>query len=231
MKKLIQWQLMVAILLTSTLGFSQIISQYVETNSGTTPKGIEIWNNTAGALNFATNNLVIQQGTNGAAPANTHTINTGTLAANAVIVIGTADMEATALGNGAVFSLKAFSFNGNDALVIKYGGTTTDILGVPGSDPAGGSWSGGGVSTANQNIGLNAGISSGSLAGWTDPSLRFSTVSTTPATLPAGLTGFGIAPAGGGGGNAEAPAFSPIAGTYYSAQNVTITSATAGASI
>ena len=32
--------------------FGQIISQYVETNSGSTPKGVEIWNNTGSTLDF-----------------------------------------------------------------------------------------------------------------------------------------------------------------------------------
>ena len=47
---------------------AQIISQYIETSSGSTPKGIEIWNNTLSELNFATNSLVIEKGTNGAIP-------------------------------------------------------------------------------------------------------------------------------------------------------------------
>ena len=34
----------------------QIISQYVETNSGTNPKGIEIYNNTGATLDFSTTN-------------------------------------------------------------------------------------------------------------------------------------------------------------------------------
>ena len=51
-------KLLVFLFLTMTLsGWSQIISQYVETNSGTTPKGIEIWNNTGGTLDFSTNSL------------------------------------------------------------------------------------------------------------------------------------------------------------------------------
>lgn len=188
--------LLMAILVigASQLGWSQIISQYVETNSGTVPKGIEIWNNTASTLDFATNNLVIQQGTNGAALATAVTINTGTLAPNAVLVIGTSDIGTYLTGQGLTtsFTTFAFTFNGDDALAVKYGASTTDIFGTPGSDP-GTSWLGGTVNTANQNIALLSGITTGASA-WTDPSLRFSTVSTTPATLPAGLDGFGVAP-------------------------------------
>lgn len=41
---------------------AQIISQYIETESGTSPKGIEIWNNTASTLDFSIDNLVIEKG-------------------------------------------------------------------------------------------------------------------------------------------------------------------------
>ena len=42
--------------------FGQIISQYIETNSGSTPKGIEIWNNTGSTLDFSSNNLLLKRG-------------------------------------------------------------------------------------------------------------------------------------------------------------------------
>jgi hypothetical protein len=181
------------LIITSLLSWGQIISQYTETNSGTSPKGIEIWNNTASSFDFSVNNLVIEQGTNGGAPSALHTINSGTLAVGEVIVIGTSDMEATATTNGAAFSLRTFQFNGDDALVVKYGGVTTDIFGEPGNDP-GSSWSGSGVSTANQNIQLKTGITTGASTAWTDPSTRFETVDVGTV-----LTGFGIPPASPGG--------------------------------
>jgi len=74
--------LILAGLIISIQTDAQIISQYVETNSGTTPKGIEIWNNTGSILDFSTNNLVIEKGVNGAAPSPNITISTGTLARN-----------------------------------------------------------------------------------------------------------------------------------------------------
>ncbi|MBT0607923.1 T9SS type A sorting domain-containing protein [Aequorivita echinoideorum] len=174
----------------------QIISQYVETDSGTTPKGIEIWNNTSSSINFATNNLQIFQGTNGAAlSAQSGTlINTGILEPNEVLVIGTTDIG-TYLTNQGLTAVRfidfGFSFNGNDALQVRLGSTATDTFGTPGSNP-GSSWAGSGVSTANQNIQLNQGITSGS-TGFTDPSVRFNTVSSTPSSS-GGLAGFGIAP-------------------------------------
>jgi hypothetical protein len=166
----------------------QIISQYIETTSGATPKGIEIWNNTAETLDFSVNNLVIEKGANGSSPSVYYTLSSGTLAARAVIVIGTSDLQTTTESNGATFYLKAFDFNGDDALVVKSGATTTDVFGEPGSDP-GTSWNGDGVSTANNNISLKDGITTGDTDGWTDPSIRFET--TANGTTD---TGFGIAP-------------------------------------
>lgn len=167
---------------------AQVISQYIETSSGTTPKGIEIWNNTPTELSFATHSLVIEKGTNGAVPSADFTLSTGTLASGKVMVIGSSDMQVTTETNGSAFYLKAFTFNGDDALVVKYGGVITDVFGLPGTDP-GVEWSGNGVSTANQNIALKEGITTGDTDGWSDPSGRFTTISTDNT-----LTGFGIAP-------------------------------------
>ena len=167
---------------------AQIISQYIETSSGSTPKGIEIWNNTLSELNFATNSLVIEKGTNGAIPSLDFSLSSGTLAPGNVIVIGTSDLQTVVETVGAQFFLKAFTFNGDDALVVKYGGVITDVFGVPGSDP-GTAWSGSGVSTANQNIVLKQGIETGAVMGWSDPSLRFEVATTDNS--PAGM---GVAP-------------------------------------
>ncbi|MCF6212547.1 MAG: T9SS type A sorting domain-containing protein [Flavobacteriaceae bacterium] len=173
-------------------GNSQIISQYIDTDSGTTPKGIEIWNNTNATLDFSTNNLVIKKGVNGAAPATDFTLNTGTLVAKAVIVIGKVELQATTEANGAVFYLKNFTFNGDDALEVWYGVSKTDVFGMPGVDP-GTAWTGNGVSTADQNIKLKIGITTGNTSGFTDPSTRFKIESLTPsATL--GDVDFGIIP-------------------------------------
>jgi hypothetical protein len=181
--------LFIALFVSTSIGWGQIISQYVETESGSVPKGIEIWNNTAATINFSAGNaLTIEQGTNGAAPTTVVTISSGSLASGAVMVIGT---STGGLTPDHVFN---FTFNGDDALVVKLAGTTTDVFGTPGVDP-GSAWSGSGVSTANQNIQLKDGITTGDTDGWTDPSARFETVSTTPSGV-GGTAGFGTAPAG-----------------------------------
>lgn len=188
--------LLAALLLTAGVAHSQIISQYIETDAGTEPKGIEIWNNTDNELDFSASELVIEKGVNGNDPEPDFTLSEGTVAAGDVIVIGTANLQTTAEDNGAVFYEKSFTFNGNDALVVKYGGTTTDVFGEPGIDP-GSAWEGNGVSTQNQNIALLSGITTGDTDGWADPSSRFETISETPSG-DNGDEGFGIAPESGG---------------------------------
>lgn len=181
----------------------QIISQYIDTDGGTSPKGIEIWNNTASTLDFSINNLVVEKGTNGNAPSADATITAGTLTPNAVIVIGTSGIGSYLINEGlavVTYLSEPFTFNGDDALVVKYGGIITDVFGVAEVDP-GSSWDGNGVSTKDQNIRLidetdtaGGGLNTGNTEGWSDPSTRFVTVNTTPSSLPEGLAGFGIAP-------------------------------------
>jgi hypothetical protein len=189
--------LLFGLLLYSGVGWGQIISQYIETSSGTTPKGIEIWNNTGSTIDFSTTNLSIWKGTNGGATSEDVTINTGTLADGSVIVIGTeADISGSGTGfkdyvegNGATFYTYSFSFNGDDALEVYLDGVKTDVFGDPNTGDPGPGWSGNGVQTYNQNIQLLTGITTGDTDGWTDPSTRFETVSTDNS-----LTGFGVAP-------------------------------------
>jgi hypothetical protein len=176
-----------------------LISQYVETNSGTTPKGIELWNSGLTTIDFSVTNLDVLKGTNGGAPSSDFTLNVGTLLSGEVLVIGTADigtyLDAT-FGSGIVqYYLEGFTFNGDDSLVIQLDGATVDVFGTPLTDP-GSAWSGSGVSTANQNIQLiesPSPITTGTLTGFTDPSTRFTTVSTDPSGA-GGLVGFGVVP-------------------------------------
>lgn len=171
-----------------------LISQYIETTSGTTPKGIEIYNYSSLPIVFSnSNNLQISQGTNGGACTLLPGLNiiSGTLDAGEVWVIGTSDLIAYALTNAVNLSGTldyGFQFNGNDALTLSLGGVVIDVFGTCGSDP-GFNWSGNGVSTQDQNIQIKSSISTGTNTSWTDPSLRFETVSTTNQ-----MTGFGIAP-------------------------------------
>ncbi|RMF00624.1 MAG: lamin tail domain-containing protein, partial [Bacteroidetes bacterium] len=170
-----------------SLAFSQtiIISQYTETNSGSSPKGIELWNPTTTDIDFSVTQLDIEQGTNGGTPSNVFSLNTGTLAAGEVLVVGTSDMDVSANCECCSYAEEPFQFNGDDALIIKLNGVITDVFGSPGSDP-GSSWSGGGIETRNDNIQLQSGITTGDTDGWTDPSERFEFVA-----VGSDLTGFG----------------------------------------
>ena len=161
-----------------------IISQYTETDSGTVPKGIEIWNPTASDITFdsSSNLLDVKVGANGATPSSVATVNSGTLVAGDVWVIGTSGMSPD--------TEEPFTFNGDDSIVLELGGVVQDVFGTPGTDP-GSSWTNNGVSTANQNIQLKVGITNGETTGWTDPSVRFEYVSAGST-----LTGFGVPPGG-----------------------------------
>ncbi|RRO25306.1 choice-of-anchor I family protein [Flavobacteriaceae bacterium 14752] len=182
------------LLLISSWASAQIISQYVETESGTSPKGLEILNNTPAAIDFSVDNLIIEKGTNGAAPSPDFTIDSGVLQPGEVLVVGTIDMQPAATANSVLFFEKNFTFNGDDALVLKLGTTITDVFGNPNNDP-GNAWEANGVSTRNSNIALLSSITSGGLVGFTDPSTRFETINTTPSDIVnGGLDGFGIAP-------------------------------------
>ncbi len=175
-----------------------VFSQYAETNSGTTPKGVELWNHSTSTVDFSVTGLNILKGTNGAAPSSDFTLTSGTMSAGEVIVIGTSDIGNylnTTFGVGVIqFFTEGFTFNGDDALVLQLGGSTLDTFGIAGTDP-GSEWSANGVSTKNQNIALIEGgtITGTGLVGFSDPSTRFSTISTNPSGS-GGLSGFGVAP-------------------------------------
>ena len=161
-----------------------VISQYTETDSGSIPKGIEIWNISGAGITFdaADNLLDVKVGSAGGAPASVVTANSGTLAAGAVWVIGTTNMNPDLA--------ETFLLNGDDAVVLEFGCVIQDVIGTVGVDP-GTSWTNAGVSTANQNIQLKAGIATGDLDGWSDPSERFEYVAAGSV-----LTGFGVPPGG-----------------------------------
>ncbi len=196
MKPLVFLFTIVLMLVFSSTHAQVFISQYVETNSGTTPKGIEIFNATTTDIVFsASNNLQVYQGTNGgvcsALPGTN--VTSGTLKSGEVWVIGTSDLTAYAVANGTNLSGTTdfgFAFNGDDALELRLGGVIVDVFGTCEVDP-GTAWTGGGVSTANNNLQIKSGICSGTTTYWSDPSLRFDQIS-----VGTDMTGFGTAPVG-----------------------------------
>ncbi len=184
-------------LLAFDFGFGQseiMISQYIETSFGSTPKGIEIHNISGSDIVFsATNNLQVYQGTNGGTCVplvGTNTI-TGTLRANEVWVIGTPNLTSFASLNGVNLSGTTnfgMAFNGDDSLQLYLGGTLQDTFGTCASDP-GSDWNGGGVSTQNFNLQIQHGLCTSNTAGWTDPSTRFDQIA-----IGTDMIGFGNSP-------------------------------------
>jgi hypothetical protein len=183
-----------------------LISQYIESDSGTAPRGIEIFNPSSGTYNFANNNLYINvcTGANIANYANAVIINSGTLAGGDVLVIGSSSIGEYLNKNGlshVTFIQHDFDFDGDDTIILSdaatNGGTILDMFGEL-TDP-GDEWSGGGVSTRNCNLGIkdydndNQFFTSGNNSGWSNPSSRFVQNNSNPSGRR-GLKGCGRPP-------------------------------------
>jgi MYXO-CTERM domain-containing protein len=184
----------------SALSGSIIFSQYVETDSGTTPKAVELWNVSGATIDFSDDNLTIERYANANTTSSTEfTLSSGTLADGDVIVIGGSDSVSFLDGvNGLVLDTNlfedSFSFNGNDALEAILGGTTTDLFGNIGGSAT---FEDSGVSAEAQNIQLKQGISSGLTSGFADDEIddRWETVATgVTAANATTMQGFGVAP-------------------------------------
>lgn len=183
-----------------------IISQYIESDSGTAPRGIEIFNPSEGTFNFANNNIYINvcTGANILNYSNEVTINSGTLAGGDVLVIGSSEIGDYLTENGmshVTFIQHDFDFDGDDTIIISNsatsGGTILDMFGEL-TDP-GDEWSGGGITTRNCNLELkdydndDQFFTSGNNSGWSNPSSRFYGRNTNPSGRR-GLKGCGRAP-------------------------------------
>jgi len=169
-----------------------IISQYIETSVGSSPKGIEIANVSGNDIFLSpANRIQIFIGSNGTSCTSIVNVSTGVLLANEVWVIGTSDLENYALANGTGISGAtdySFTFNGDDAIQVRLGGVIQDTFGMCGNDPMG-SWFGGGVDTEGFNLQILDGICDGEPGGWIDPSIRFQSIASGQD-----LIGFGNPP-------------------------------------
>ena len=194
-------------------GGAVIISQYLEPVSSSSARAIEILNQSGAELDFSVTPLVIRRFTNGdSLGVNEAQVTQGALPAGQVLVIGDGPAGEALLSNqliqgqasvtptsaptgtpffDAVGKLKfwkdTFTYNGNDALEVLMNFTRMDVFGTIGQDP-GTAWTGGSVRTMNQNLSLKSTVGTGT-HGFTDPSTRFFTVSTSDAT-----TGLGVPP-------------------------------------
>jgi len=169
-----------------------MFSQYTETNTGTTPKGIEIWNFSESDINLAATPITIWYAANANTTlGNSVVINSGTFKKGQVIVVGRIEIGNYLSSSGLCnvrFIEKGYSFNGNDYLQLELDGIIQDVIGVLGSDQ---DWEANGVSTKNQNIALKPGIKGGYLSPPSayNPSEHFKTIS-----MGNSLSGFGLPP-------------------------------------
>jgi len=194
-----------------------LISQYTETPSGSSPKAIEVMNVSSREINFAAEPLRVLSYASGATAGALEVLaELGRLLPGGVVVIGDAATAAHLVAQGllvttsaavgraetgtvftdtgepdgrAVYIKRGFNFNGDDALEVRLNARRCDVFGMIGQDP-GVAWSGGGVSTTNQNL-SRRGAAVAPSAGWVHPGLVFETAGTT---LAAALAGFGVAP-------------------------------------
>lgn len=126
-------------------------SEYIEGSSNN--KALEIFNGTGASINLATGNYVVQMYFNGSTTSTLAFNLTGTVADNDVYVLAHSSADATILaladqtGGGGWF-------NGDDAIVLRQGGTTgtiIDVIGQIGFDP-GTEWGTGVTSTADNTL-------------------------------------------------------------------------------
>ncbi|HSK79401.1 MAG TPA: IPTL-CTERM sorting domain-containing protein [Thermoanaerobaculia bacterium] len=136
------------------------ISEYIEGSSNN--KAIEIYNGTSAAINLGTGNYVLQQYFNGSASSGLNITLTGTVAAGDVYVVAQASANATILAQADQTNGSGF-FNGDDAIVLRKGGTggtIVDAIGQVGLDP-GAEWGTGLTSTADNTLRRKAAVCQG----------------------------------------------------------------------
>ena len=169
-------KILITLVFMPLFSFGQIISQYVETNTGSHPKLIEIYNNTGATLNFDESSggtwLYVKYRANGGNESNKEIIKTGSLAPGEVMVLGPS--EATYAGaktqiltnNPNVrYIEETWYFNGNDQIRLERGGVTTDYFGRDAN-----SWpTYSGVESKNSNISRKAGVLTGRSSWWPMP--------------------------------------------------------------
>ncbi|MFL6165432.1 MAG: lamin tail domain-containing protein, partial [Ornithinibacter sp.] len=132
-------------------------SEYVEGSSNN--KALEIYNGTGAAVDLAAGGYSIQMFFNGSATAGL-TINlTGTLAPGDVHVVANSGANAVILAQADQTSGAAW-YNGDDAVVLRKGGTTVDVIGQVGFDP-GTEWGSGLTSTADNTLRRKSTVTTG----------------------------------------------------------------------
>jgi hypothetical protein len=124
-------------------------SEYVEGSSFN--KAVEIFNGTGAPVDLAAGGYTLELYSNGSpAPSQTVAL-TGTVADGDVFVAAHAQAAAAVLAQADLTSSAVVNFNGDDAVVLRRGGTAVDVIGQIGADP-GIQWGTGDTSTENNTI-------------------------------------------------------------------------------
>lgn len=132
-------------------------SEYVEGSSNN--KALEIFNATGTTIDLAAGSYNVQMYFNGNLTPGL-TINlTGSVAANEVYVLASANASAPILAQTDQTSTASW-FNGDDAIVLRKGSTVTDVIGQIGVDP-GLQWGADFASTADNTLRRKASVSAG----------------------------------------------------------------------
>lgn len=145
-----------------------LISEYVEGSSNN--KAIELYNGTGADIDLGADNYVLQMYFNGSTSAGLTISLTGTIANGDVFVVANSNANSGILAladqtNGSGW------FNGDDAVVLRKGGTTGDVvdaIGQIGNDP-GSEWGSGSASTQDNTLRRKADACTGD----TDPTDAF----------------------------------------------------------
>ncbi|KFN50239.1 lamin tail domain-containing protein [Arenimonas composti] len=184
-----------------------LISEYIEGSSNN--KAVEIYNGTDAEVNLGTGQYVLQVYANGGtSPSSTITL-TGSIAAGDVYVIANSSAVAAVTGV-ADLTTGSLSHNGDDALVLRRGGsagTVVDSFGRVGEDP-GTEWGTGAHGTADATLRRKATVCAGDtvIDDAFDPSTQWDayandtfaglgshTASCVPSTDPTDPSGVGAA--------------------------------------
>lgn len=203
-------------------------SEYIEGSSNN--KAIEIFNGTGATVNLT--GYIVKLASNGGNWSTTNILNmTGTLSHGDVYVIANSQANAAILAVSDITSTVTF-FNGDDALGLFYGDTLIDIIGIYQNDPGVG-WPVAGIpdATLNRTLIRKPTVIAGN-TNWNASAGTNAQDSEWIVEAQDYVTNLGMHTFEPGGGNtAAAPSFTPGGGLYTQPVSVTISSATAGASI
>ncbi len=136
------------------------ISEYIEGSSNN--KALELYNGTSTSIDLGAGQYVVELYFNGNSTPSSTIVLTGTITSGSTYVIG---HSSAVLGFTPNLSTSSLSFNGDDAIVLKKGGssgTILDVIGQVGYDP-GTQWGSNDTATADRTIRRKVSICQGDI--------------------------------------------------------------------